>query len=149
MKPLPLLALTFTALLFGGAQGFSQKAYTPSLEKGKIMRAAVARIDNAVGGMLQKKGLAYNPPLNDHMFLRRIYVDVQGSIPSYQQAVNFLNNKSPHKRSGIISWLLGQPGHVSHLYNYFADMLRIQSEVPGTVLRTDAFSKWFKNSLQN
>ena len=148
MKPLPLLALTFTALLFGGAQGFSQKAYTPSPEKGKIMRAAVVRIDNAVGGMLQKKGLAYNPPLNEHMFLRRIYIDVQGSIPSYQQAVTFLNNKSPHKRSGIISWLLGQPGHVSHLYNYFADMLRIQSEVPGTVLRTDAFSKWFKDSLQ-
>ena len=148
MKPLPLLALTFTALLFGGAQGFSQKAYSPSPEKGKIMRAAVGRIDAAVSGMLQSKGMAYNPPLNDHMFLRRIYVDVQGAIPSYELAVQFLNNQSPYKRSGLISWLLGQPGYVSHLYNYFADTLRIQSEVPGTVLRTDAFSKWFKDSLQ-
>ncbi len=148
MKPLPLLAIAFATLLFGGVHGFSQKAYTPSPEKKQIMKAAVGRIDAAVGGMLQKKGLAYNPPLNDHMFMRRIYVDVQGSIPSYELAVKFLNNPSPSKRSGLISWLLGQPGHVSHLYNYFADMLRIQSEVPGTVLRTDAFSKWFKDSLQ-
>ncbi len=148
MKPFPLLVLTLMALLFGGTQVFCQKPYTPSPEKGKIMRAAVGRIDAAVGGMLQSKGMAYNPPLNEHMFLRRIYVDVQGSIPSYEQATKYLNNASPHKRSGIISWLLGQPGHVSHLYNYFADMLRIQSEVPGTVLRTDAFSKWFKDSLQ-
>ncbi len=148
MKPLPLLALAFAALLFGGAQAFSEKAFKPSPEKAKEMHLAVGRIDAAIDGMLQSKGLTYNPPLNDHMFLRRIYVDVQGAIPSYDLAVTFLKNPSPNKRSGLISWLLGQPGHDSHLYNYFADMLRIQSEVPGTVLRTDAFSNWFKDSLK-
>jgi hypothetical protein len=147
MKPLPLLVLTFTMLLFGSTQGFSANAFRPSPEKAQKMRVAVGRIDAAVSGMLQSKSMAYNPPLNDHMFLRRIYVDVQGTIPSYELAVQFLNNEKPQKRSELVSWLLGQPGHVSHLYNYFADMLRIQSEVPGTVLRTDAFSKWFKDSL--
>ena len=143
MKRLPILALCLASLIFSWTQAFSEKAFQPSPEKAEKMRVAVGRIDAAVSGMLQSKGMTYNPSLNDHMFLRRIYVDVQGSIPSYNLAVQFLNNPSPTKRSGLISWLLGQPGHVSHLYNYFADMLRIQSEVPGTVLRTDAFSKWF------
>ncbi|MFP6901309.1 MAG: DUF1549 domain-containing protein [Opitutales bacterium] len=152
MKPMPFLAkralLPLASLACTLVPSLSAASFTPSPEKVQKMRAAVVRIDNAVGGMLKKKGMAYNPPLNEHMFLRRIYVDVYGTIPSYAQTVKFLNNRNPNKRSGLINWLLGQPGHVSHLYNYFADMLRIQSEVPGTVLRTDAFSKWFKDSLQ-
>ena len=104
MKPLSFLALAFTALFFGGTQGVSAKAFQPNPEKAKKMQLAVGRIDAAVSGMLQKKGMAYNPPLNDHMFLRRIYVDVQGSIPSYELAAKFLDNQSPQKRSGLISW---------------------------------------------
>ena len=37
---------------------------------------------------------------------------------------------------------------MSHNFNYFADLLRIQSKVPGTVLRTDAFIHWFKEQLR-
>tara|TARA_B100000959_G_scaffold275886_1_gene329842 strand:+ start:724 stop:2736 length:2013 start_codon:yes stop_codon:yes gene_type:complete len=137
---------TITCLLLLGPS-LPAATFKPTPEKMEKMRVSVGRIDAAVGGMLQSKGMAYNPPLNDHMFLRRVYVDVAGVIPSYEQTLAFLSNPSPSKRSNLVHSLLGQPGHVSHLYNHFAEMLRIQSEVPGTVLRTDAFSKWFKDAL--
>ncbi len=140
-----LILSTISSLL---ASPLFANAFSPSPEKVRKMQIAVGRIDAAIGGMLQKKGLTYNRPLNDHMFLRRIYVDVSGVIPTYEQAIEFLKNPNPQKRSLLINRLLDQLGHVSHLYNYFADMLRIQSEVPGTVLRTDAFSQWFKDSLR-
>ncbi|SVD14842.1 uncharacterized protein METZ01_LOCUS367696, partial [marine metagenome] len=147
-KLLPMNACTLAILGAMAASGASAATFSPAPNKVEKMQLAVGRIDTAVGGMLKRQGIAYNPTLNDHLFLRRIYVDLTGAIPSYEQTLAFLNDPSPSKRSNLINKLLASEAHVSHLYNYFADMLRIQSEVPGTILRTDAFSKWFKDALR-
>lgn len=111
------------------------------------MREAVKRINLAIESKLEEKQISYNPTLNDYLFVRRIYVDLTGTIPTYEQVNSFVRNKDPYKRTRLVNQLLASEGYVSHTYNYFADMLRIQTKMPGSNLRADPFIAWLKDSL--
>lgn len=117
-------------------------------DKAELVALAVKRIDAAVEKGLEKQNLQYNEGLNDHMFLRRIYLDLAGRIPSYEEARDFLSSRNPEKRQELITSLLNSVDYTSHNYNYFAEQLRIQSRFPGTVLRNDAFIYWLKEQIQ-
>jgi hypothetical protein len=116
--------------------------------KAELVALAAKRIDAAVEKGLEKEKLKYNEGLNDHMFLRRIYLDLGGRIPSYEEARDFLSSRNPQKRQELITKLLNSIDYTSHNYNYLAEQLRIQSRVPGTVLRNDAFIYWLKEQIQ-
>ena len=109
---------------------------------------AIKKVDAAVEVGLTKQGLPYNEALNDYMFVRRVYSDLAGRIPTYRELTNYVNNKHPAKRPQLVNKLLNSEDYVSHNFNYFADLLRIQSKVPGTVLRTDAFIYWLKDQIR-
>ena len=70
-----------------------------------------------------------NPISSDARFVRRIYLDVVGRIPSYDEADTFLKSKDKQKRSKLIDKLLDSEGYVSHHFNYWADLLRIRSRM--------------------
>ena len=94
--------------------------------KAELVALAAKRIDAAVEKGLDEKKLQYNEGLNDHMFLRRIYLDLAGRIPSYQEARDFLTSRKPMKRQELLTKLLNSVDYTSHNYNYFAEQLRIQ-----------------------
>ena len=109
---------------------------------------AIRKIDAAVEAGLQKHNLQYNEALNEHMFVRRLYADLAGRIPTYKELTEYLYNRHPQKRPLLVNKLLKSEDYVSHNFNYFADLLRIQSKVPGTVLRTDVFIHWLKEQIR-
>ena len=82
----------------------------------------------------------------DEEFLRRVYLDVNGAIPSYEQAKAFLDSKDVNKRQKLIDELLDSPGHVSHMYNYWADLLRITARTKGDY--AGHFPQWVKQSIK-
>ena len=45
----------------------------------------------------------------DHVFLRRVYLDLIGTIPSYEEASVFLKNADPKKRENLVDRLLADP----------------------------------------
>ena len=137
---IPLQALSKVDQEFAKKRSFTYKA--------ELVALAVRRIDAAVENGLKEQDLKYNGGLNDHMFLRRIYLDLAGRIPNYKEARDFLNSRSPQKRQELITKLLSSVDYTSHNYNYFAEQLRIQSRFPGTVLRNDAFIYWLKEQIQ-
>lgn len=112
------------------------------------LSAAVKRIDDSVETVLREKGIAPNNPLTDEQFVRRAYLDIAGTIPTYEETRDFLGDQDPRKRFNLVSELIDSEGYVSHLYNYFAEQFRIQDYVPGTYLRTDSFSHWLKDGLR-
>ena len=113
-----------------------------------IISDSIRKIDAAVEAGLQKHNLQYNEALNEYMFVRRLYADLAGRIPTYKELTSYLNNRHPSKRPLLVSKLLNSEDYVSHNYNFFADLLRIQSKVPGTFLRTDAFIHWVKEQIR-
>lgn len=121
--------------------------FNPPKEKVEIMRLAVQRINQAIEGKLIEQNLNYNTKLNDFLFARRVFVDLTGTIPTYEELVTFVNDERANKRTYLINQLLNSEGYVSHNYNYFADLLRIQTKIQGQKINSALFTGWLKNSI--
>ena len=63
----------------------------------------------------------------DAEFLRRVSLDLTGSLPGPGEVDSFLEDRSPDKRSRIIDRLLETPGYVDFRSLKLADMLRLNS----------------------
>ena len=111
---------------------------------------ASATIDKLVADGLVKAGLKPNEPATDEVFLRRIYLDVIGRIPTAAEARMFYESTAPDKRSKLIDQLLQSEGYVSHWFNYWADILRLKSNANENGQRGagDAYAAWVKQQLR-
>jgi hypothetical protein len=109
---------------------------------------AAAKMDAIINKMLAKKDIAPNPPSSDEQFLRRAYLDIIGRVPTLDESTAFLINTSPTKRAKLIDMLLDSPGYASHLYNYFADMLRVANpDRGGDMASAQPYIAWLKKSI--
>ncbi len=64
-----------------------------------------------------------SPIANDAEFLRRVYLDLTGEIPSPAAAREFLDDKSPEKRTALVDRLLAGPAYPRHMAGVFSVML--------------------------
>src|SRR5262245_30248000 len=63
------------------------------------------------------------PLTTDAEFLRRLYLDLTGTIPPAEETRAFLNDPSPAKRAQLIDRLLTSPEHARHLQQVFDVLL--------------------------
>lgn len=106
---------------------------------------AAARIDMLVDGGLAKAGHKPNPLASDEQFVRRVYLDIAGRIPTREEALEFINDTSVSKRAKVIDKLLNSDGYRSHLFNYFADMLRVADVAQKARFYT--YQDWLKSQI--
>lgn len=110
----------------------------------KLAQAA-AQIDVLVNQGLQKAGQKPNPLASDEQFVRRVYLDVAGRIPTREEALAFIDDTSESKRAKVIDQLLNSDGYRSHLFNYFADMMRVADEA--VKVRFYTYQDWLKGQI--
>lgn len=116
----------------------------------EVIQAALpesAKIDEILARSWQKQHLKPNPPASDEVFVRRIYLDIAGRIPTAGEAAAFLKSGDPDKRAKLIDALLASDGYVSNFFNYFADILRLQTDTKGQ-LTGYAYADWLKAALK-
>ncbi|MFM2168889.1 MAG: hypothetical protein RIS79_3260 [Verrucomicrobiota bacterium] len=73
----------------------------------------------------------FNAPCNDEQFVRRVYLDIAGRIPSHDEATSFIKNPAKDKRAKLIDMLLDSPGYASHMFNYISEVLRVKDDFGG------------------
>lgn len=105
---------------------FFPAAEAKPLPENTVAQAA-ARIDHLLEDDLQRAKLAPTALIDDATFLRRAYLGIAGRIPSAEEARAFLDDKSPTKRATLVDQLVASPGFDSHLFNWTADLLRVQT----------------------
>jgi hypothetical protein len=111
--------------------------------------AAAAKIDALVEGVLAKQGRKPNEAIDDATFVRRAYLDIAGRVPTIEEAENFHGSDYPRKRQQLITDLLESEGHMSHAYNYWADVLRINSALGiGAGQAEAAYQLWVKEAIR-
>jgi hypothetical protein len=88
---------------------------------------AAAQIDALLAQDWKQHEITPNPPANDETFVRRIYLDLVGRIPTLQEAREFLDSPATDKRAVLIDRLLDSDGHAQHMFQFWADLLRVQS----------------------
>ncbi|PAY17053.1 S-layer protein [Rhodopirellula sp. SM50] len=81
-------------------------------------------IDDLVYDKLSQLQIRVSEPASDAIFLRRVYTDVIGRLPSAQEAQPFLDSQASNKREQLVDDLLEQPEYVDHWANQWADLLR-------------------------
>jgi hypothetical protein len=96
-------------------------------------KEASAKIDRILAAYHAQHELRPNKLMNDSQFVRRMYLEITGTIPTAKQAKAFLNSKEPAKRQALIDELMASPGYVSHQFNFWADLLRIRSRLNNNV----------------
>jgi hypothetical protein len=111
------------------------------------VRQAAATIDSLLASSWKEHGVEASVPLKDEQFLRRIYLDLGGRIPTYEEATRFLASKAEAKRADLIDDLLESPDYVSHFYNYWADILRLL-ERPQKTLFFEPYLWYVKDSIR-
>ena len=109
------------------------------------VRQGAGLIDRAVAKGLASKKVSPNPPASEEVFVRRIYLDAIGRIPSPAEARAFLASKDPDKRAKLIDWLLISDGYRSHQFNWLADMLRHQSSIKRGQFHN--YERWLKDQI--
>lgn len=108
--------------------------------------AAAGRIDELLAKHWRQHGVEPAAPLSDAQFVRRIYLELGGRIPSYDEAVRFLESQAGTRRADLIERLLESPDYVSHTYNFWADILRL-CERPQKDLYFEPYLDWVKRSI--
>jgi hypothetical protein len=89
------------------------------------VKAEAKQIDALLAKDWQKNKLQANPPADDATLVRRLYLDIAGRIPTTRETEAFLDDKSADKRAKLIDRLLAGEGHVQHMFNWWADILRL------------------------
>ena len=118
-------------------------------EKFDVAKAA-GEIDKMVEATLAKQGLKPNADIDDATFVRRAYLDIAGRVPTIEEAENFHGSTYPRKREQLITDLLESDGHMSHAYNFWADVLRINSGLgTGAQQAEAAYQLWIKEAINN
>ncbi len=111
------------------------------------LKSAAARIDELIDNELIKRELKPGGPLKEDQFLRRIYLELGGRIPTLQETIAYLDSKDEDKRYALIDQVLGSPDYVSHFYNYWADILRLH-ERPNNNLFLEPYLAYVKDSIR-
>ena len=118
----------------------------PATRMAAVARAA--KIDEMVEANYARYQIKPNAMTTDEQFLRRIYIDIAGTIPNLKQIRLFISNTDPNKRSKLIDTLLSQEGYASNFYNYWADILRLKDNQLTNNVPGKPYCEWVKECLE-
>jgi hypothetical protein len=82
-----------------------------------------ARIDQLIDAGIKDAGIEPAPLADDAEFLRRVYLDVAGRVPSVSEARAFLSSKEPDKRRKLVDKLLQGPAYAANFANVWRALL--------------------------
>jgi len=100
-------------------------------------------IDSHVRAAWEREKVSPAPPADDAMFLRRIYLDLTGLIPTYEQAKAFLEDESKDKRARLVDELMKAPEYARHQADVWDRTVYFGRNPPGYKTRErDGFRRW-------
>ncbi len=127
------------------AADFSQRLKQKNFADDYVKKASY-QIDYLIGSTLVAKGQKFNEPANDEQFVRRIYLDAVGRVPTAEEAGAFLADAAKDKRAKLIDKLLNSPGYTMQMFNWLGDMLRVKDSF-GKGVPAYTFEDWLKDQL--
>jgi len=85
-------------------------------------------IDSFVDAKLQKLRILPSGVAADDAYLRRVYLDVIGQLPTPEEYDRFMNSTDPKKREQLVDELLGRKEFVEMWVMKWAELLKIRSD---------------------
>ncbi|GAB4000226.1 hypothetical protein GCM10028807_52570 [Spirosoma daeguense] len=119
-----------------------------------VLPAATAELTNPVDRLVndyfQKHKINWKAIIDDRTYIRRVYLDVVGLIPTPKQIDTFVADQSPNKRETLVKSLLDRnTDYAQHWLTFWNDALR--NDYSGTGYITGGrydITKWLYSSLK-
>ncbi len=108
-------------------------------------------IDRPVIVRCEKLGLTPANPCSDAVFVRRVYLDVIGTLPTATQAREFILDQNPDKRRKLIDQLLERDEFADYWAMKWCDVLRVKAEFPINLWpnAAQAYHRWIRTSIRD
>ena len=100
-------------------------------------------VDEHVFAKLERFHLLPSEPSDDVEFLRRVCLDIIGTLPPPDRVAEFLGDPDPDKRDKLIEILLDSPEYVDYWTFRFSDLLRVVQEPYYSQL----YFEWIRSSV--
>lgn len=104
-------------------------------------------IDQYVFAKLRRLNVVPSGISSDEEFLRRICLDLTGTLPPANRVREFLVSKAPQKRDKLIEILLSSPEHEDFLFYRFAEILRWQGRATQLGKDTQLTREWLRRKV--
>jgi hypothetical protein len=107
-------------------------------------------IDARVLATLRERGIEPANLCSDEVFLRRVCLDVTGTLPEPQEVREFLGDRRPGKRAGTIDRLLEREEFADYQALKWCDILRVKAEFPINLWpnAVQAYHRWIRDSIR-
>jgi hypothetical protein len=134
---------------------FGQRAYEPPLKPRRpelpppSLAERVHPIDRILDAELRARGEPLTVPASDAVFVRRLYLDLIGLLPTPEETYAYVADSAPDKRERLIRALLARDlDYAEHWLSFWNDLLR--NDYSGTGFITGGrtqISKWLYDAL--
>jgi hypothetical protein len=146
-----MISASLATVLLGvtlGADSASADAVRPFEIPGAVVPAC--KIDELVFARLKRLGVKPAPLCSDEVFVRRVYLDVIGTLPTGTEAKAFLLDRNPEKRRALIDRLLERDERADYEAMKWSDLLRIKAEFPINLWpnAAQAYFHWVRASIR-
>jgi hypothetical protein len=103
-------------------------------------------IDQEVAKKLSAESITASALSSDSEFIRRVYLDIVGVIPTADKVKAFLESKEPNKRTKLIDELLADPRFGTSLAELWSTLM-IPRESNNRLLKYTPLQKWLADSF--
>jgi hypothetical protein len=111
----------------------------------------VTELDELVAAGLRQHGVSATYPCSDEVFVRRVYLDVTGTLPEPEAVEAFLSDTTSDKRAALIDELLESDDYVDFWTLRWCDVLRVKSEFPINLWPNgvQAYHRWIHEAVRD
>jgi hypothetical protein len=108
------------------------------------------QIDKLVFSRLEQLGIQPANICLDAVFIRRVYLDAIGTLPTAQEARAFIIDTDPNKRSILIDNLLEREEFADYWAMKWSDILRVKSEFPINLWpnAVQTYHRWIRTCIK-
>ena len=150
----------FAVMLAGTPAALGQKKADPTKKTPVAARVTsgpaitaeqlARRIDAAILAGLKAEKTDPSPVCSDEEFVRRVYLDLAGKIPTAEQALGFLDSKEPDKRAKLIDDLLAGKDFGKHQADIWTTLLLpVSSDNRRLVQYYPNLEKWLEEQFND
>jgi hypothetical protein len=104
-------------------------------------------IDKHVWDKLGRLGIPPSGPADDATFLRRVYLDTIGTLPTAAEAAALLADTAPDKRAKLIDALLARPEYSDYWALKWSDLLKVDRDAV-TPQGAVAMTRWLRRQFE-
>jgi hypothetical protein len=124
--------------------------WSASIQADAAAGPASSEIDRLVFARLNELGIPPSAPCSDEVFLRRVYLDMTGTLPTRDEAAGFLQSRGLNKRSELIETLFERNEFADYWAMKWCDLLRVKAEFPSKLWpnAVQAYYRWIHTALR-